>query len=303
MGEVAREQTLARVLAPVLDDYDIVLIDCQPSLGLLTVNALTAADGVIVPLECEFFALRGVALLMDTIDKVQERLNPRLELEGILATMYDARTLHGREVLARVVEAFGDKVFHTVISRTVRFPETTVAGRADHDVRVELGGRGRLPPAGPGGPGPRGRARGGPMSRRSTLPGADELFRAHRPLVGMAAATRERPTTAGRGPGRGAGGRRPRGSRPRAGRAAARWPAPTPPRAPPSGRQRHDEKITVYVSAEELLDLEQARLALRAHHGIAVDRGRIVREALAVVIADLEAKGEASILVRRLGLR
>jgi chromosome partitioning protein len=128
VNEVAREQTLGRVLAPVLDDYDIVLIDCQPSLGLLTVNALTAAHGVIIPLECEFFALRGVALLIQTIEKVQERLNPRLEVEGILATMYDARTLHGREVLARVIEAFDARVFHTVINRTVRFPETTVAG-------------------------------------------------------------------------------------------------------------------------------------------------------------------------------
>jgi chromosome partitioning protein len=128
VSEVAREQTLARVLAPVLDEYDIVLIDCQPSLGLLTVNALAASDGVIIPLECEFFALRGVALLMDTIHRVQERINPRLEVEGIVATMYDSRTLHSREVLARVVEAFGDKVFHTVIARTVRFPETTVAG-------------------------------------------------------------------------------------------------------------------------------------------------------------------------------
>ena len=128
VGEVAREQTLKRVLAPVLADYDIVLIDCQPSLGLLTINALTAAHGVIIPLECEFFSLRGVALLIQTIDKVKERLNPQLELEGILATMFDGRTLHGREVLTRVVEAFGDKVFHTVINRTVRFPETTVAG-------------------------------------------------------------------------------------------------------------------------------------------------------------------------------
>ena len=128
VNEVAREQTLRRVLAPVLPDYDVVLVDCQPSLGLLTVNALTAADGVIVPLECEFFALRGVALLIQTIEKVRERLNPDLELEGILATMYDSRTLHGREVLARVLEAFGDKVFHTVVNRTVRFPETTVAG-------------------------------------------------------------------------------------------------------------------------------------------------------------------------------
>jgi chromosome partitioning protein len=128
VNEVAREQTLSHVLRPVLDDYDVILVDCQPSLGLLTVNALTAADGVIIPLECEFFALRGVALLIQTIEKIQERLNPRLELEGILATMYDSRTLHGREVLARVVEAFGDRVFHTVINRTIRFPETTVAG-------------------------------------------------------------------------------------------------------------------------------------------------------------------------------
>jgi chromosome partitioning protein len=128
VGEVAREQTLARALGPVVPDYDLVLIDCQPSLGLLTVNALTACDSVIVPLECEFFALRGVALLVETIEKVKERLNPRLEIEGILATMFDARTIHGREVMARVLEAFGDRVFHTVISRTVRFPETTVAG-------------------------------------------------------------------------------------------------------------------------------------------------------------------------------
>jgi chromosome partitioning protein len=128
VNEVAREQTLARVLAPVAHDYDFVLIDCQPSLGLLTVNALTASHGVIIPLECEFFSLRGVALLIDTIDKVRERLNPALTLDGILATMYDGRTLHGREVFARVVEAFGDTVFDTVITRTVRFPETTVAG-------------------------------------------------------------------------------------------------------------------------------------------------------------------------------
>ncbi|MCW2678669.1 MAG: chromosome partitioning protein [Frankiales bacterium] len=128
VNEVAREQTLARALAPIAGDYDVILVDCQPSLGLLTVNALTAAHGVIIPTEAEFFALRGVALLIQTIEKIRERLNPDLELEGILATMYDARTLHGREVLARIVEAFGDRVFHTVINRTVRFPETTVAG-------------------------------------------------------------------------------------------------------------------------------------------------------------------------------
>jgi chromosome partitioning protein len=128
VGEVAREQALARAVAPVVPGYDYILIDCQPSLGLLTVNALTAADGVIIPLECEFFSLRGVALLIDTVDKVRERLNPDLKLDGILATMYDGRTLHGRQVFSRVVEAFGDDVFDTVISRTVRFPETTVAG-------------------------------------------------------------------------------------------------------------------------------------------------------------------------------
>ncbi|MFI8932754.1 MULTISPECIES: ParA family protein [unclassified Streptomyces] len=128
VSEVARESTLQRALKPLMADYDYIVIDCQPSLGLLTVNALTAAHKVIVPLECEFFALRGVALLTETIEKVQERLNPDLELDGILATMYDSRTVHSREVLARVVEAFDDHVYHTVIGRTVRFPETTVAG-------------------------------------------------------------------------------------------------------------------------------------------------------------------------------
>ncbi|HEY3687794.1 MAG TPA: ParA family protein [Streptosporangiaceae bacterium] len=128
VSEVAREQILGRQLRPIVDDYDVVLIDCQPSLGLLTINALCAADGVMVPLECEFFALRGVALLMDTIAKVQDRLNERLLIDGLLATMYDSRTLHAREVLARIVEAFGDKVCHTVINRTVRFPDATVAG-------------------------------------------------------------------------------------------------------------------------------------------------------------------------------
>jgi chromosome partitioning protein len=127
VGEVAREQVLARVLRPVADEYDVILIDCQPSLGLLTVNALTAAHGVIIPLETEYFAMRGVALLVETIDKITDRLNPRLHVDGILATMYDARTLHSREVVASVVDHFGDQVFHTVISRTVKFPDATLA--------------------------------------------------------------------------------------------------------------------------------------------------------------------------------
>jgi chromosome partitioning protein len=128
VSEVAREQTLGRVLGKVQHDYDVILIDCAPSLGLLTVNALTCADWVLMPLELEFFALRGIALLTDTIEKVQERLNPDLKVLGILGTMYDSRTLHSREVLDRVVSAFGDVVFHTVIRRTIKFPETTVAG-------------------------------------------------------------------------------------------------------------------------------------------------------------------------------
>jgi len=126
--EVGREQTLQRVLAPAIADYDVVLIDCQPSLGLLTVNALTASDGVIVPMECEYFALRGVALLTTTIDKVRERLNPRLTIDGVLGTMYDGRTLHSREVMETLVKAWGDTVFHTVIRRTVKFSDSTVAG-------------------------------------------------------------------------------------------------------------------------------------------------------------------------------
>ncbi len=127
VNEVAREQILARVLRQVSDKYDVILIDCQPSLGLLTINALTAAHGVLIPLECEYFALRGVALLVETIEKVRDRLNPAIRLDGILATMYDARTLHSREVLQRVVEAFGPQVLETVIGRSVKLPDASVA--------------------------------------------------------------------------------------------------------------------------------------------------------------------------------
>src|SRR5690625_4822742 len=126
VSEVARESILARALRPALDDYDIVLIDCQPSLGLLTVNALTAAHGVLVPIECELFALRGAALLVETIDKVRDRLTPKLHMDGVLGTMYGLRTLHSKEVMTRLVEAFGDDVLHTVITRTVKFPDSSV---------------------------------------------------------------------------------------------------------------------------------------------------------------------------------
>ncbi|MBP1325934.1 chromosome partitioning protein [Leucobacter exalbidus] len=127
--EVAREQILGSVLRKVVDDYDVILVDCQPSLGLLTVNALTASHGVLIPLACEYFALRGVALLVETIEKVKDRLNPALALDGILATMYDSRTLHAREVLDRVVETFGDSVFDTVIGRTVKLPDAQIAAK------------------------------------------------------------------------------------------------------------------------------------------------------------------------------
>jgi chromosome partitioning protein len=128
VNEVGREQSLARAIFPVLDRYDYVLIDCQPSLGLLTVNGLACSDVVIITTECEFFSLRGLALLTDTVEKVHDRLNPRLSIGGILITRYDPRTVNSREVMARVLERFGDLVFDTVITRTVRFPETSVAG-------------------------------------------------------------------------------------------------------------------------------------------------------------------------------
>lgn len=128
VNEVGREHTLARALRPVRRDYDFIIIDCQPSLGLLTVNALACSQGVIIPMECEFFSLRGLALLTDTVEKVSDRINFDLEVMGILVTMFDRRTKHAREVMSRVVDYFGDKVFDTVITRTVRFPKTSVAG-------------------------------------------------------------------------------------------------------------------------------------------------------------------------------
>jgi chromosome partitioning protein len=128
VSEVGREHSLARALRPVMSEYDVILIDCQPSLGLLTVNALTAAEGVVIPMETEYFALRGVALLKDTIDKVATRLNPDLRIIGVLPTMYDPRTLHSREVLQTVRQAFGDAVFRTTINRTIKFPDAAVAG-------------------------------------------------------------------------------------------------------------------------------------------------------------------------------
>ncbi|MDO8513808.1 MAG: AAA family ATPase [bacterium] len=123
-----REKTLHDLLKPHKNAYDYVLIDCPPSLGLLTLNALVASDGVIVPLQCAYWAMRGMKQLMDTIDKIKESgMNPNLELIGILLTMYNSRTHHSRQVTERAREAFGDKVFQTVIKETVRFDYATVA--------------------------------------------------------------------------------------------------------------------------------------------------------------------------------
>ena len=125
--EVGREQALSAAIRPLRQEYDVIIIDCQPSLGLLTVNALTAADGVIIPVAAEFFALRGVALLMQSIEKVRSRINPDLQIYGVLVTMY-TKTLHSDEVLQRIYEAFKDKVLHSIISRSIKLPDATVAG-------------------------------------------------------------------------------------------------------------------------------------------------------------------------------
>lgn len=125
--EVGREQILASTLKPLVNEYDLIIVDCQPSLGLLTVNALAAADGVIIPVAAEFFALRGVALLMQSIEKVRTRINPDLQVYGVLVTMY-TRTLHSDEVLQRIYEAFQNKVFHSVITRSIKLPDATVSG-------------------------------------------------------------------------------------------------------------------------------------------------------------------------------
>ena len=129
VSEIAKEHKLRKLLAPVLDRYDVVLIDCSPSLGTLTVNALTASNGVIIPMECEYFAVLGLSLVKKTIQKIQENTNPELKIYGILATMFEKKTGHSREVLELIDKEFPDEVFDTIISRTVRFSESTVAGQ------------------------------------------------------------------------------------------------------------------------------------------------------------------------------
>lgn len=124
---LGRERILKEVLAEVLAGYDYLLVDCPPNLGLLTVNALVACDRVIIPLQCEYFALRGLSMLLDTLHKVKRRLNPQSEIMGILPTMVNSRTRHAQEVLEEVRRMFGQRVFLTVIKSSIRFAESTVA--------------------------------------------------------------------------------------------------------------------------------------------------------------------------------
>ena len=127
-AEIGGQQYLKRALGRLRSEYYVILIDCQPTMGQLTINALVASDEVIVPLQCEYFALHGFIELKGNIDKVRSFLNPELKLIGILATMYDRKTLHNREVLTAILEKYPEDVFETIIAKTIRFAETTVAG-------------------------------------------------------------------------------------------------------------------------------------------------------------------------------
>jgi chromosome partitioning protein len=130
MDALAREQRLKECLAQVAGRYQYILIDCPPSLNLLTINALTAAHGVLVPMQCEYFALEGLSALMDTVRAVKARLNPQLEVEGILRTMYDVRNNLANDVSAQLTQHFGDKVFRTMIPRNVRVAEAPSHGQS-----------------------------------------------------------------------------------------------------------------------------------------------------------------------------
>jgi chromosome partitioning protein len=125
---IGRERALEKALAPLKDSYDYVLVDTPPSLGLLTINALVASNGVIVPVQCEYLSLRGLVQLENTLSMIRENLNPAVEIEGILPTMYDKRTLHSREAVEILQENFGELVFDTKIRKTVRYAEAPVKG-------------------------------------------------------------------------------------------------------------------------------------------------------------------------------
>ena len=123
-----REEVLEKLLAPIRNDYDYVLIDCSPSLGLITVNALTAADSVIIPVQCEYFALEGISKLLNTIKIIKSKLNPKLEIEGFLLTMYDSRLRLARQIYDEVKRHFQELVFKTVIQRNVKLSESPSHG-------------------------------------------------------------------------------------------------------------------------------------------------------------------------------
>jgi chromosome partitioning protein len=125
---IGRERALEKALAPIRENYNYILIDTPPSLGILTVNALVAANGVIVPVQCEYLSLRGLVQLENTLTMIRENLNPHVEIEGILATMYDNRTLHSREAVDILKENFGDLVLNTRIRKTIRYAEAPVKG-------------------------------------------------------------------------------------------------------------------------------------------------------------------------------
>ena len=126
--KIGRERQLEKALKPVREDYDFVCIDTPPSLGLLTINALTAADKVIVPVQCEYLSMRGLIQLQNTLSMIREELNPDIEIEGILPTLVDARTVHAKEAIEILEENFGDRVFATRIRKTIRFAEAPVKG-------------------------------------------------------------------------------------------------------------------------------------------------------------------------------
>jgi chromosome partitioning protein len=127
---IGRERALQRALRPLMDKYDVILIDTPPSLGLLTINAMVASHGVIVPVQCEYLSLRGLAQLQATLEQVREHLNPDIAIVGILPTMYDGRTLHGREAIDVLTQSFGDTVYPIRIGKTIRFAEAPVSGRS-----------------------------------------------------------------------------------------------------------------------------------------------------------------------------
>jgi chromosome partitioning protein len=132
MDALARENRLKEQLAKVAHKYDTILIDCPPTLHLLTVNALTAANGLLIPVQCEYFALEGLSSLLDTVKAVRQHLNPQLEIEGLLRTMYDVRNNLGNEVSAQLTQHFGDKVLRSIIPRNVRLAEAPSHGQPIH---------------------------------------------------------------------------------------------------------------------------------------------------------------------------